>query len=399
MNPSPPGMNVSGWSLNELTGRSGLARDFPAEQLVVNRRWLLQRTGLLCLGACLPRLAAAAAMAAETGQHMPDEGARHKRTWMAFGASARIWGRWLLPRVQRDLATIANIIVRYEPVTMLVRADEIALAESLLDPAVEIVQCPMDDLWIRDTGPTFLVADDGSRSAVDFNFNGWGEKQAYRQDAGVAAFVAESADVSLVNTALVLEGGCIEVDGEGTAIITESCVLNDNRNPGVSKAAFEDAIMPLLGLHKIIWLPGIRGMDITDGHTDFYARFVGPGRVVAGYDPDPASFDHAVTLAHLDILRQATDAADRPLAVSVMEGPGTVRREFDSEDFAAGYIGFYLCNDAVILQTFGDKVSDKSAADTLQQLFPDRTIEQIAVDAIAAGGGSVHCTTQQEPLT
>lgn len=209
--------------------------------------------------------------------------------------------------------------------------------------------------------------------------------------------MARQAGARVINTDLVLEGGCIEVDGQGTAIITESCVLNDNRNPGVSKAQFEDRLMPLLGLDKIIWLPGIRDKDITDGHTDFYARFAKPGVVLAGYDPDPKSYDHEVTKRHLEILRAASDTAGRKLEVIVLEGPTTIRETYATDEFAAGYIGFYVCNAAVIMQEFGDAQADLAAKQALQKAFPDRVIEQVAIDGIAAGGGSIHCATQQQP--
>ncbi len=329
---------------------------------------------------------------------MPDETGPHKRTWMAFGASQPIWGSWLLPAVQRDLGVIARTIAQYEPVTMLVRADEVDLARELTGAAVELVLADMDDLWIRDTGPVFVVDHKGRAGAIDFNFNGWGEKQVYRQDAEVAAFVAQQAETPLISTDLVLEGGCIEVDGQGTAIITESCVLNNNRNPGMTKAEFEAALKPLLGLEKIIWLPGIRGMDITDGHTDFYARFARPGVVFAGYEPNPASFDHEVTKAHLEILRTATDAQGKSLNVIVLEAPTTIRETYATEDFAPGYMGFYACNNAIILQEFGDATADAAAKQSIQSAFPERAIIPINIDAIAAGGGTIHCVTQQEPL-
>ncbi len=328
---------------------------------------------------------------------MPDEGERHKRTWMAFGASRMIWGGALLPEVQRNLAAIANAIARYEPVTMLVRKEEQALARRLMSRAVELVQWPIDDLWIRDTGPVFVVAPDGVRGAVDFNFNGWGEKQDHARDALVAGQVAQRAGATLVQTDLVLEGGGIEVDGQGTAIITESCVLNDNRNPGVTKSECESELQRVLGINKIIWLPGIKGRDITDGHTDFYARFARPGVVVAGYDGDPKSFDHAVTKRHLEILAQATDARGQRLQSVVLEGPATVREKYASDDFAAGYINFYVCNGAVIMPEFGDKNADRRAKEKLKTLFPERDIVQINIDGIAAGGGGIHCATQQEP--
>ncbi|GGN68314.1 porphyromonas-type peptidyl-arginine deiminase [Shewanella aestuarii] len=316
---------------------------------------------------------------------------------MAFGASQKIWGKKLLPEVQRNLATIALTIAQYEPVSMLVREADLPLAQQLMGDKVELIRCQLDDLWMRDIGPVFIVTETGAKAAIDFNFNGWGEKQDFDHDAEVASFVAMQASVRSIETYLVLEGGGIEVDGHGTAIITESCVLNENRNPGLSKSECERELKRLLGLEKIIWLPGVKGKDITDGHTDFYARFVRPGVVVAAYDPDPQSFDHAVTKRHLDILALATDAKGEKLQVLVLEAPSLVREEFDSHDFAAGYINFYVCNGAVIVPEFGDLKADSKARFTLQQAYPERDIIQINIDGIAAGGGGIHCTTQQEP--
>lgn len=329
---------------------------------------------------------------------MPDEGEPHKRTWMAFGAQRRAWGRELLPEVQRNLALIARTIAEFEPVSMLVGEADFKLARGLVGNDVELLACPLDDLWIRDTGPVFVVNQNRERAGVDFNFNGWGEKQDYHRDGAVAGLVSQFAGVPRIESTLILEGGGIEVDGQGTGIITESCVLNANRNPGVTKAACEAELKQRLGLEKIIWLPGIRGMDITDGHTDFYARFVGPGVVVAAYDPDPDSFDHAVTRRHLEILRASTDAQGRPLEVYVLEAPARTREEFATEEFAAGYINFYVCNGGVIAPEFGDPEADWAAKQTLQELFPEREVVQLNIDGIAAGGGGIHCATQQEPL-
>ncbi|WP_194815907.1 agmatine/peptidylarginine deiminase [Nocardia sp. XZ_19_385] len=326
---------------------------------------------------------------------MPEEGQPHTRTWMAFGASERFWGAELVPVVQRDLAAIATTIARFEPVSILVRPAEMNLALGLMGGAnIELVPAEIDDLWIRDTGPLFMQGDSG-RAGVDLNFNGWGDKQEHRHDAEVARVVTERAGVERLTTDLVLEGGGIEVDGAGTAIITESCVLNSNRNQGWKKRDVEEELAYLLGIQKVIWLPGIAGAEITDGHTDFYARFTGPGVVVAALDNDPDSFDYEVTRRHLDILHQATDVHGRPLRVEVLEGPSTVRST--AEDFAAGYINFYVCNGAVIAPEFGDPRTDPATRATLERLFPDREIVQLNIDGIAAGGGGIHCATQQEP--
>ena len=371
--------------------------------------WASAWAGGLALGSGSPATAqtktAQAIQPAKPAQpttwRMPDEAAPHARTWMAFGASRAIWGTQLLPEVQRNLATIALAIARYEPVSMLVRSADLPIAQSLMGNQVNLVPCPLDDLWVRDTGPVFVRNAAGQRAAVDFNFNGWGQKQAHAQDAKVAGFItrlaSEKAAVQGLVTRLVLEGGGIEVDGEGSAIITESCVLNTNRNPGLTKAQCEQELARLLGIQKVIWLPGVKGKDITDGHTDFYARFTAPGVVVAALDTDPQSFDHAVTQRHLQILRTATDAQGRTLQVVVLQAPTQVRPQFESKEFAAGYINFYVCNGAVIAPEFGDTAADAAAQKILQNLFKGRDIVQLNIDALAAGGGGIHCATQQEP--
>jgi agmatine deiminase len=363
---------------------------------MTTRRHFIRTTCLLGTGAALSNPSAWGNT--PTGQRMPDEAEPHARTWMAFGASEAIWGRKLLPEVRRNLATLANTIARYEPVSLLVRPNELALAKTLVAGNVTLVPCPLNDLWVRDTGPTFVHQANGQLGAVDFNFNGWGRKQAHEADKHVARTVAQTAGVARLSTPLVMEGGCVEVDGRGTAILTESCVLNANRNPGMSKAQFEELLMPLLGLNRIIWLPGIKGKDITDGHTDFYARFASPGVVLAGLEPDPQSYEHELTLRHLDILRSARDAQGRKLNVLTLQAPSSVRPAFETNEFAAGYIGFYVCNGAVMMQGFGDAEADQAARLTLAEAFPGRRIEQLNMDGIAAGGGSVHCATQQQPV-
>ena len=359
---------------------------------VVTRRRFMKKSAIAAGIATTARI-----QAVSEEWFMPDESDPHERTWMAFGASHKIWGQRLLPKVRRDLALAAMTIARYEPVSMLVRKEEMNIARRLVGKSVDLIPCPIDDLWIRDTGPVFVIDGEGGKAAIDFNFNGWGEKQEHARDAKVARFVAKRAGVSVLDSDLILEGGGIEVDGHGTAIISESCVLIANRNPGISKSRCEAELKELLGLKKIIWLPGIKGRDITDGHTDFYARFAGAGVVLAGYDPDPNSFDHTVTKRHLRILRTATDARGRSLKVIVLPAPQKIRGRFENEDFAAGYIGFYVCNGAVIMQEFGDRRADETTKSKLKAAFPDREIVPLNLDAIAAGGGSIHCATQQEP--
>lgn len=331
------------------------------------------------------------------GWRMPDEAEAHKATWMAYGASSAVWTRAQVPQVQLALVRIANAIAAHEPVNMLVRPFELASARQLLDARVNLIAAEMDDLWIRDTGPVFVRKPNGERAGVKFNFNGWGNKQQFGKDGQVADAVAAQARVPLLATRLVLEGGALEVDGKGTAIITESCVLNGNRNPGWSKADCEAELQRLLGIRKVIWLPGIRNKDITDAHTDFYARFVRPGVVVAHRDLDPESYDYALTRRHLEILLGATDADNQPLQIVVIDGPGQIRPGNNPNTFAAGYINYYATSNAIFLPEFGDAQADASARAQYAQLYPGRAVIQINIDPIAAGGGGIHCTTQQEP--
>ncbi len=317
---------------------------------------------------------------------MPAEELLHERTWMCWPSSEEVWGEDL-GGVQDAIARIAVAIAGFEPVSMLARPEEIDALESLFaDDDIELIEGPVDDLWARDTAPLFVLGPANAKAAVDLNFSGWGDKQTHYRDAEVARFIARKAGAQLLQTDLVLEGGCIEVDGHGTAIIAESCVLNNNRNPDISKDDFEQAISPLLGLEKIIWLPGVKGQDITDGHTDFYARFAAPGVVLADDDPrDP------ITKQHLKILKAAK------LEVIPLVAPAKPRNKFQSKDLAAGYVGFYVCNGAVIAQEFGDPKADKAALVTLEKTFPGRQVLQLNCDALAAGGGTIHCATQQEP--
>lgn len=329
---------------------------------------------------------------------MPDEADKHKATWMGFAATPAIWGADLITPVQDALARIANALVQYEPVNMLVKQSDLAIAQSKLDPRVNLVIAELDDLWLRDTGAVFVRNAQGERAAVNFNFNGWGLKQTFAKDKTVAGKICQTTGARMLTTKLCLEGGGIEVDGHGTAIITESCVLNPNRNPGLTKSACEAQLRELLGIRKVIWLPGIIGKDITDAHTDFYARFTSPGVVVAHLDPDPTSYDYAVTQRHLELLKQATDADGRALKIITLEAAQQIRPEFKGKDFAAGYVNFYVANGVVLLPEFGDAPRDADAKAKLSELFPGRAVVQINIDPIALGGGGIHCTTQQEPL-
>ncbi|MFL1529016.1 agmatine/peptidylarginine deiminase [Pseudomonas sp. O230] len=320
---------------------------------------------------------------------------------IAFGAQESIWEDFTAD-VQAAIGLIARTIARHEPVTVFCRPHERSLAEEQCgERNITYVVTELDDIWMRDIGANFVIDGEGELGAVDFNFNGWGNKQQHADDAQLAAQVADVTQARYLRSERVGEGGGIEVDGHGTGIMTESSWINHNRNPDWSKAEVEQELKDRLGLRKIIWLPGIKGKDITDAHVDFYARFVKPGVVIANLDNDPQSYDYKVTRAHLEILKNATDAEGRKLQVHTVSPPLHPRKSKfnrNNPDFAAGYINYFVINGAVIAPEFGDKPADAKAFALLSGLYPDREVVQLNIDAISAGGGGIHCVTSHQPL-
>ncbi|EAR93975.2 porphyromonas-type peptidyl-arginine deiminase (macronuclear) [Tetrahymena thermophila SB210] len=338
---------------------------------------------------------------------MPHEGVLHKRTWMGFPNDPQIWRR-SLKGVQQDIVYLAKTISKYEPVNLIVDSENTRkFVESLLSNVnivsqfdLTLVVQPINDLWLRDTGATFVLDTLNKKvKAVDFNFNGWGNKQKHNKDEKIAKFITQYNQIELISTDLVLEGGGLEVDGEGTAILAQSCILNKNRNPGWTKSQVEEELAYLLGITKFIWVPGVRNAEITDGHIDFYARFVGeskPGYVLVHMDSEDPS-----TLQNYQIINSSTDAKGRKLKAIPLQipNPDKIRNTLiKGDDSAIGYCNFYLANNAVILANFGDTEADESARQVLQNMFPERVIEMISIDNIVNGGGSVHCSTQQDIL-
>mmetsp|Transcript_23936 Transcript_23936/g.66449 ORF Transcript_23936/g.66449 Transcript_23936/m.66449 type:complete len:375 (+) Transcript_23936:214-1338(+) len=332
---------------------------------------------------------------------MPDEAEPHECTWMSFVAKGGIWGRKRVPGVWADLANIARAIATYEPVRILVDRGSKSKARQLLGGVdnVELIDARLDDLWMRDSGPVFVKDTETQKlAAVNFNFNGWGKKQVHRKDAKVAGIVTDLSDIRMWVSKVVMEGGGVEVDGHGTAIATESSIVNDNRNLGLTRAEIECYLKEDLGLEKIIWLPGIKNKDITDGHVDFYARFAAKGKVVVHMDNDRRSYDYDVTRENVRILSSATDVDGTQLEVIELVAPDWDKvRGRPGPDCAAGYVNFYVINGAVLVPQFGDTSADSAAQAALGRLFPDRDIVALNIDNIANGGGGIHCTAQQQP--
>ncbi|MDP5314947.1 agmatine deiminase family protein [Streptomyces poriferorum] len=331
---------------------------------------------------------------------MPPEWAPHERTWMAWpGPNPTFASAAELDGARRAWAAVAHAVRRFEPVTMVVGPGQEDSARALLGPDIELAVRPLDDAWMRDIGPTF-VTDGHELAAVDWTFNGWGAQgwARWERDRHIARSVAGLAGVPVHGSPLVNEGGAIHVDGEGTVLLTETVQLGRERNPGWSREQVEAEVHARLGTEKAIWLPrglsGDYGTYGTLGHVDIVAAFVRPGTAVVHVQPDPAHPDHGITRETVRILRAATDAKGRALEVVEVLAPTVLRAGGEWVDYS--YINHYLCNGGVVLCAFGDP-RDELAAGIFRRLFPTRTVTLVDARAIFAGGGGIHCITQQQP--
>ncbi|ALO11800.1 Agmatine deiminase [Streptomyces venezuelae] len=330
-------------------------------------------------------------------RHFGAEWDSHTRTFMSWPALASVWEDDL-PYVREDIARIARAIGKYEEVVMMARPEQVAAAQRACGRQVEVIPLAVDDLWARDTVPVF-VEDDGKLLGVDFNFNGWGNKQEHTNDAQIGRKLLARYGIPREQAPLVAEGGSFETDGEGTLLVTESSIVNDNRNRGKSRDQIEDELIEYLGVEKVVWLAGVRGEDITDAHVDSLVRFVAPGVVLLdqafpGTPPD--SWSRSADQAR-GVLSKATDARGRRFEIIDLPQPDPDRITGEGDDFLSSYANFYIANDSVFLPKFGDRKADARAKAILQEHFPDRDIVQLQIDTIASGGGGIHCATHDQP--
>jgi agmatine deiminase len=353
---------------------------------------------------------------AADGYRMPAEFEPHDGCWMAWPERRDNWREDAGP-AQAAYVAVAKAIAASEPVTVAASPDQLERARALLPASVRVVELATDDAWMRDIGPTFVTDGRGGRRGVDWRFNAWGGHDgglyaSWERDERAAERVLELEGTERYRAPLVLEGGSIHVDGEGTVLTTEECLLNPNRNPELSREQIERLLLDYLGAEKVIWLGrGVCG-DETDGHIDNLACFARPGVVLLTWPEDEFDPQFEISLEARERLRAATDARGRsleviqlpspgPLTVSAEEAagvqpvPGTKPRRA-GERMAASYANFYVGNSRVVFPLL-DRRRDEQAAKTLRDCFPGREVVGVPAREILLGGGNIHCITQQLP--
>jgi len=347
---------------------------------------------------------------------MPGEFEAHCGCWMAWPQRPDNW-RLRAEPAQHAYAAVAEAINVAEPVSMAVCDAQFEHCRSLLSPSIRVVEISSDDAWVRDTGPTFVVDDNGGRRGVDWRFNAWGGLdgglyRSWERDARVAQKILELDGAARYRAPIVLEGGSICVDGEGTVITTEECLLNRNRNPELSRGQIERVLFDYLGAEKVIWLGCGVCEDETDGHVDNLACFARPGVVLLSYASEESDRQHAISHDALQRLEAATDARGRSLEVIRLPSPGPItitaeeaagvqsvagsRPRRAGDRLAASYANFYLATGRVVFPLLDERF-DEPAAEILRGCFPEREIVGVPAREILLGGGNVHCITQQVP--
>lgn len=350
------------------------------------------------------------------GFRMPAEFEPHAGTWMLWPERPDNWRLGAKP-AQHAFVAVAEAISRGEPVTVGASPRQFANARAMLPPHIRVVEISNDDSWMRDCGPTFVVNGEGGVRAVDWIFNAWGGLGGglyfpWDQDDLVAAKVAEIERVDRYRAPIVLEGGSVHVDGEGTLLTTEECLLNPNRNPGLSRAEIEATLADYLNLEKIIWLGLGVVDDETSGHIDNLCCFVRPGVVALTWTDDKADPQYDISRDAFERLSAATDARGRrfeihklhqpgPLSITAEESAGVdavegTQPRLAGARLAASYVNFYIANGVVAVPVFGDP-HDAAAVEKIAALFPGRTAVPVHAREILLGGGNIHCITQQQP--
>ena len=328
---------------------------------------------------------------AAAGFSMPPEWAPHAGCLMSWPSRLELWGD-RLDEAKHDYAAVARAIAAFEPVLMVCNPGLASEVRDLCGTGIEPIELPLDDSWARDCGPIFVKDAAGTVAAVKFGFNAWGNRwHPYADDALVPDRIAAHLGMRLFKAPFVLEGGAIFVDGEGTLITTEQCLLNPNRNPDLTREQIEQGLKDYLGVTTVVWLPVGHVLDVgpegTDGHVDGVAQYLAPGRILLEVPSDPAAAAFEGGQANLAALRASRDARGRAFEVTVLD-PGT--------DPAISYANHYIANGGVIVPTEGN-AADEPVLAFLESVYLGREIVPVPGATLAFGGGGPHCITQQIP--
>ncbi|KAG0287197.1 hypothetical protein BGZ96_008862 [Linnemannia gamsii] len=352
----------------------------------------------------------------------------------------------LTPKFQGDVARVAQAVSQFESVQMLVPPEHIEGAKATVGDgkrhAIEFLPIPVNDLWARDFIPLFMTrpkkaGEEGGKKegerelvGVDYNFNGWGKKAPFNFSTHAGARLLHDYwnNTSRLVSQMVAEGGAIESDGQGTLLMTESSIVNDNRNPNKTRTELEETFKRELGVEKVIWLKGLKGVDITDSHIDVLARFVAPGVVMVS---KPPAEDVTGGLLHsgrfqawreqyaqaIQVLSTTTDAHGRTIKiidlpeptpaktrripveeVAMFEEFGDQECEKDGSGGINSYMNFLMVNGGVLMPEFGDVEADRAAKDIVEKQFPEREVVSVRIDYLVKGGGGIHCSTHDVPV-
>ncbi|OAA83049.1 agmatine deiminase [Clostridium ljungdahlii] len=352
----------------------------------------------------------------QDGYRMPGEFEKHTRTWMLWPERPDNWRDGAKP-AQKAYAEVAKAINKFEPVTMCVSKEQYANCREQLPSEIRVVEIASNDSWIRDCGPSFIINDKGGIRGCDWEFNAWGGLVdglyfPWDQDDLVARKVCEIEGIDTYRTTgFVLEGGSIHIDGEGTVITTEMCLLSEGRNPHMSKEEIEKKLCDYLNCEKVIWVKDGIDPEETNGHIDDVACFIRPGEVACIYTDDKKNPFYEEAQAAYKTLCEATDAKGRKLKVHKLclpEKPVTISGDFaidaiegtmpreDGDICIASYMNFLIVNGGVIVPQYEDE-NDALALKQVQAMFPERKVVGVNTREVVYGGGNIHCITQQQP--
>lgn len=325
---------------------------------------------------------------------MPGEWKEHECCWMAWPPEQRRNIYPNLDAMRSQYANVASTIAEFEPVMLLATTETVDDARRHCSGKVEVIEQVLDDAWLRDIGPTFVLNESGQLGGVDWQFNCWGDPDsAHQTDATIARVINDLCGATNIPASIFLEGGAIHSNGDGLLLTTENVVLNNNRNPGLTRLGAERLFAEYLGVEKVVWLDHALEYDDTDGHVDNLVCFSDHGVALVLSESDPEDPNYARLRRNIDALSKTTTNGN---LLEIIEIQQPARQEYRGERLPLSYINFYIANGGVVLPEFDDPM-DQPALEAVATAFPDRAIVQLPALELTKGGGCIHCITQQQP--